>query len=120
MPAALGADWLTSAWDQNGGGYVALHAANDSMHTWQFPTGGPLWYQELLGGLFVSHPANQNGFGTDCGSCYWVEVVTEEFDWGPSRAPWFLRLTKSIGRNRKAIDATLARLAEHFGEPGER
>jgi uncharacterized protein YndB with AHSA1/START domain len=47
-------------------------------------------------------------------------LVTEEFDWGPSRAPWFLRLTKSIGRNRKAIDATLARLAEHFGEPGER
>ena len=24
----------------NGGGYVALHAANDSMHTWQEPTGG--------------------------------------------------------------------------------
>ncbi|WP_037503399.1 ThuA domain-containing protein [Solirubrobacter soli] len=62
----------------NGGGYVALHAANDSMHTWQFPTGGPLWYQDLLGGLFVSHPANQNGFGTDCGSCYWAEVVTED------------------------------------------
>ena len=32
----------------------------------------------MLGGLFVSHPANQNGFGTDCGSCYWVEVVTED------------------------------------------
>ena len=62
----------------NGGGYVALHAANDSMHTWQEPVGGPLWYQNLLGGLFVSHPANQNGFGTDCGSCYWAEVVTED------------------------------------------
>jgi type 1 glutamine amidotransferase len=62
----------------NGGGYVALHAANDSMHTWQEPAGGPLYYQELLGGLFVSHPANQNGFGTDCGSCYWVKVVTED------------------------------------------
>jgi len=47
-------------------------------------------------------------------------LVTEEFDWGPSRAPWFLRLTRATGRNRQAIDATLARLAEHFGEPGER
>jgi uncharacterized protein YndB with AHSA1/START domain len=45
-------------------------------------------------------------------------LVTEEFDWGPSRAPWFLQLTKAVGRNRRAIDATLARLAEHFGEPG--
>ncbi|HWK29495.1 MAG TPA: ThuA domain-containing protein [Solirubrobacter sp.] len=62
----------------NGGGYVALHAANDSMHTWQEPIGGPLWYQNLLGGLFKAHPGNQNGFGTDCGSCYWVKVVTED------------------------------------------
>ena len=62
-----------------GGGYVALHAANDSMHTWLEPAvGGSLWYQNLLGGLFVSHPANANGFGTDCGSCYWAEVVTED------------------------------------------
>jgi uncharacterized protein YndB with AHSA1/START domain len=47
-------------------------------------------------------------------------LVTEEFDWGPSKAPWLLTLVKAAGRNRKAIDATLARLAEHFGEPGER
>ena len=45
-------------------------------------------------------------------------LVTEEFDWGPSRAPWFLRLSNSIGRNRKAIDATLTRLADRFGETG--
>ncbi len=62
----------------NGGGYVVLHAANDSMHTWREPAGGPLWYQDFLGGLFQSHPSNQNGFGTDCGSCYWVKVVTED------------------------------------------
>ena len=62
----------------NGGGYVVLHAANDSMHTWQEPIGGPLWYQDFLGGLFVSHPANADGFGTDCGSCYWVKVTTED------------------------------------------
>ncbi len=68
----------------NGGGYVALHAANDSMHTWQ--ENGSLWYQNFLGGLFVSHPANQNGFGTDCGSCYWAEVVTEDNS-HPSTAP---------------------------------
>lgn len=47
-------------------------------------------------------------------------VVTEEFDWGPSRAPWLLKLINAVGRNRKAMDATLARLAEHFGGPGER
>jgi uncharacterized protein YndB with AHSA1/START domain len=47
-------------------------------------------------------------------------LVTEEFDWGPSKAPWLLKLMRAAGRNRKAIDATLARLAEHFGEPGER
>jgi uncharacterized protein YndB with AHSA1/START domain len=46
-------------------------------------------------------------------------LVTEEFDWGPSRAPWVLRLSQSIGRNRKSIDATLARLAVHFGEASE-
>src|SRR3954452_8579441 len=54
-----------------GGGYVALHAANDSLHNWG-------WYKDFLGGLFVSHPANQNGFAPDCGSCYWVEVNNED------------------------------------------
>src|SRR3954452_10874557 len=56
---------------QAGGGYVALHAANDSLHNWG-------WYKDFLGGLFVSHPANQNGFAPDCGSCYWVEVNNED------------------------------------------
>ena len=36
---------------QAGGGYVALHAANDSLHNFA-------WYKDFLGGLFVSHPAN--------------------------------------------------------------
>ena len=39
---------------RNGGGYVALHAANDSMHT------RGAWYKDFLGGLFVQHPANQS------------------------------------------------------------
>ena len=56
---------------QAGGGYVALHAANDSLHNF-------VWYKDFLGGLFVSHPANQNGFAPDCGSCYWVEVNNED------------------------------------------
>jgi type 1 glutamine amidotransferase len=56
---------------ENGGGYVAIHGADDSMHAWQ-------WYKDMLGGLFVSHPGNQNAFGTDCGSCYWTEVLTED------------------------------------------
>ena len=55
----------------NGGGYVALHGANDSMHNWA-------WYKDFLGGLFVSHPGNAGGFGTDCGSCYWAELITED------------------------------------------
>ncbi|RKQ93219.1 trehalose utilization protein [Solirubrobacter pauli] len=56
---------------QAGGGYIASHAANDSLHNWG-------WYKDFLGGLFVSHPSNQSGFGTDCGSCYWVEVTNED------------------------------------------
>ncbi len=43
-------------------------------------------------------------------------LVTEEFDWGPSRAPWLLRMTSAVGRNKRAMEATLVRLAEHFGE----
>ena len=56
---------------QAGGGYIASHAANDSLHNWP-------WYKDFLGGLFVSHPSNVSGFGTDCGSCYWVEVTNED------------------------------------------
>ncbi len=55
----------------NGGGFVAIHGANDSMHNWG-------WYKDFLGGLFVSHPGNQGAFGTDCGSCYWAELITED------------------------------------------
>jgi type 1 glutamine amidotransferase len=55
----------------NGGGYVAVHAANDSLHNWG-------WYKDFLGGLFVSHPGNSGAFGTDCGSCYWAELTTED------------------------------------------
>jgi type 1 glutamine amidotransferase len=55
----------------NGGGYVAVHAANDSLHNWG-------WYKDFLGGLFVQHPSNQGGFGTDCGSCYWAKLTTED------------------------------------------
>jgi len=43
-------------------------------------------------------------------------LVTEEFDWGPSRAPWLLRMTSSVGRNKRSMEATLVRLAEHFGD----
>jgi type 1 glutamine amidotransferase len=55
----------------NGGGFVALHGADDSMHNWS-------WYQDFLGGLFVSHPSNANGFLPDCGSCYFAELITED------------------------------------------
>jgi hypothetical protein len=44
-------------------------------------------------------------------------VVTEEFDWRPSKVPWLLRLTGAATRNRAALDATLAKLAAHVERP---
>jgi uncharacterized protein YndB with AHSA1/START domain len=37
--------------------------------------------------------------------------VTETFDWATSRAPWALELMRVPERNRKAMEATLVRLA---------
>jgi type 1 glutamine amidotransferase len=54
-----------------GGGYVALHGADDSLHNWQ-------WYKDAMGGLFVSHPSNSGAFGMNCGSCYLAELITED------------------------------------------
>jgi type 1 glutamine amidotransferase len=56
---------------EGGGGYVAIHGADDSLHNWQ-------WYKDMLGGLFVQHPSNAGGFGTNCGTCYWAELITED------------------------------------------
>jgi type 1 glutamine amidotransferase len=56
---------------QAGGGYVALHGADDSLHNWQ-------WYKDAMGGLFVSHPSNSGAFGMNCGSCYLAELITED------------------------------------------
>lgn len=41
-------------------------------------------------------------------------LVTEEFEWGTSKAPWMLQLVRAVGRNRRAMVATLDRLAAHF------
>ena len=38
-------------------------------------------------------------------------LVRETFDPRPSRTPWFLRWTKAGERNRRAMEATLERLA---------
>jgi glutamate/tyrosine decarboxylase-like PLP-dependent enzyme len=43
LPVALAADWLTSAWDQNGGGYVVAPALSVAEEV----AGG--WVRELLG-----------------------------------------------------------------------
>jgi glutamate/tyrosine decarboxylase-like PLP-dependent enzyme len=43
LPAALAADWLTSAWDQNGGGYVPSPALSVVEET------AAHWVRELLG-----------------------------------------------------------------------
>ena len=56
---------------RNGGGFVAIHGANDSMGNWPF-------YLDMLGGVFRQHPGNAGGFGTDCGSCYSAELITED------------------------------------------
>jgi hypothetical protein len=42
--------------------------------------------------------------------------VTEEFEWGTARTPWVLELANVPERNDAAIERTLARLAERFGE----
>lgn len=41
-------------------------------------------------------------------------LVTEQFDWGPSKAPWLLRLMRAVGRNERNMQATLDRMVEHF------
>ena len=41
-------------------------------------------------------------------------MVTEEFDWRPSRGPAVLKLMKVPERNTKAMEATLDRLVERF------
>ena len=56
---------------RNGGGFVAIHGADDSMGNWPF-------YRDMLGGVFRQHPGNAGGFGTDCGSCYWAELINED------------------------------------------
>lgn len=56
LPAALGADWLTSAWDQNAGAYVASPAASVAEEV----AGG--W----LTGLFGLPPKTSIGFTTGC------------------------------------------------------
>src|SRR5512132_4118386 len=43
LPVAVGADWLTSAWDQNGGGYVASPALSVAEEV------AAGWLRELLG-----------------------------------------------------------------------
>ena len=37
-------------------------------------------------------------------------LVTEEFDWGPSRAPWLMQLIKAPQRNQVSMERTLERL----------
>ncbi len=59
------------AYMQAGGGYVAMHGADDSLHNFQ-------WYKDAMGGLFVGHPSNSGAFGMNCGSCYQAELITED------------------------------------------
>lgn len=40
--------------------------------------------------------------------------VTEQFDWNQNKAPLMLKLMNAQSKNKKAIDATLDRLAAHF------
>ena len=57
---------------RNGGGFVAIHGADDSMSQLAAST------SDMLGGTFRAHPGNASGFGTDCGSCYWAELINED------------------------------------------
>lgn len=42
------------AWYRNGGGYVGIHAASDTEHSWP-------WYIDLVGAEFANHPPVQVG-----------------------------------------------------------
>ncbi|MEU6409783.1 ThuA domain-containing protein [Microbispora sp. NPDC046933] len=55
----------------NGGGFVALHGATDSMHQWD-------WYKGLAGGEFDNHGSNGGGIQNTCGACNIGELVTED------------------------------------------
>ncbi|WP_182908023.1 ThuA domain-containing protein [Microbispora sp. H13382] len=55
----------------NGGGFVALHGATDSMHRWD-------WYKGLAGGEFDNHGSNGSGLQNTCGACNIGELVTED------------------------------------------
>jgi len=54
-----------------GGGFVAIHGATDSMHTWP-------WYRELSGGAFQNHGSSSNGSQHNCEACKYTEVLTED------------------------------------------
>lgn len=55
----------------NGGGFVAIHGATDSMHNWD-------WYKDLVGGEFDNHSSSNNGTQHNCEACRWTEVITED------------------------------------------
>jgi len=42
------------AYIKAGGGYVGIHSASDTLHAWP-------WYMNLVGGMFVDHPAVASG-----------------------------------------------------------
>ena len=42
--------------------------------------------------------------------------VTEQFDWNGSKSPLVLRLRKSPTTNKKSMEATLERMAQHFSK----
>jgi len=41
--------------------------------------------------------------------------VTEQFDWNKSKSPLVLKLQGALNKNQKSMEATLERLAAHFG-----
>jgi len=41
--------------------------------------------------------------------------VTEQFDWNKSKSPLVLKLQGALHKNQKSMEATLERLAAHFG-----
>jgi len=59
------------AYMEAGGGFVAIHAGDDSLHN-------NTWYKDLMGGLFANHPSNQGGFLPNCSTCLLTTVTTED------------------------------------------
>ena len=89
LPVAVAADWLTSAWDQNGGGYVASPALSVAEEV------AGQWVLELLG---LPRDASV-GFVTGCQMAHFTASRRRVTPcWGKSAGTWRRRVSRAPPR----------------------